>query len=301
MKFALLISATAAIKIQSEAGPSCGQIADHIYDQCDGNGDHGISWGEARKCGAPKAWKSEFLRVAGEDGIVDRAEFVGECRKHMGNAQTTATGGPTCGQIADHIYDQCDSNGDHGVSWGEARKCGAPKAWKGDFLRVAGEDGIVDRAEFIGECRKHMGNAQTEQGPPTCGQIADHIYDQCDSNGDHGVSWSEARKCGAPKAWKGDFLRVAGEDGIVDRAEFVGECRKHMGNAQTKQGPPCPAIADQLWKMCDGNGDGNINWTEAKKCGAGKEDKPIFDEIAGDDGKATKTEFIDACEAHFDQ
>ena len=229
MKFALLISATAAIKIQSEQGPSCGQIADHIYDQCDSNGDHGISWGEARKCGAPKQWKSEFLRVAGEDGIVDRAEFVGECRKHMGNAQTTATGGPTCGQIADHIYDQCDNNGDHGVSW------------------------------------------------------------------------SEARKCGAPKAWKGDFLRVAGEDGIVDRAEFVGECRKHMGNAQTKQGPPCPAIADQVWKICDGNGDGNINWAEAKKCGAGKEDKPFFDEIAGDDGKATKTEFIDACEAHFDQ
>ena len=217
-------------QLESAEGMDCGDIADKIYEHCDKNGDHGISWKEARGCGAPKKWKPAFLHVAGKDGIVDRKEFVDACEAHGGLAEVEAEEDMDCGDIADKIYEHCDKNGDHGISWKEARGCGAPKKWKPAFLHVAGKDGIVDRKEFVDACEAHGGLAEVEiDEDMDCGDIADKIYEHCDKNGDHGISWKEARGCGAPKSWKPAFLHVAGADKIVDRAEFVDACRAHGG------------------------------------------------------------------------
>ena len=59
MRFALLLAAVAAVKITIRDGPdgdgpdgpdgppTCPEIADHIWEACDHNGDEDITWKEA--------------------------------------------------------------------------------------------------------------------------------------------------------------------------------------------------------------------------------------------------------------
>lgn len=223
MKFAALIATAAAVKIEG-GQPTCGQIAKHVFNTCDGNGNGSITWGEARKCGAPKEWKGEFLRVAGDDKAVDRGEFMTECRRHLGDAQVTEQ--PSCQAIAGHIWDLCDHNDDGDITWKEARKCGASPDDKPIFDHIAGDDGRADQSEFISACEAHFNGDAQEQGGPSCKQIWGHIRKQCDASGDKHISWGEARKCGLPKDAKELFHHVAGEDGLVDRGEFLEACRQ---------------------------------------------------------------------------
>jgi hypothetical protein len=47
--------------------------------------------------------------------------------------------------------------------------------------------------------------------------MAQAIYQHCDKNGDHGISWKEARGCGAPKEAKPFFAHIdQNGDGVVD-------------------------------------------------------------------------------------
>ena len=64
---------------------------------------------------------------------------------------------------------------------------------------------------------------------------------------------------------------------------------------KAREGPPCQEIADTIWEHCDANGDHDITWREAKGCGAQPEDRPFFEQIAGEDGRAQKHEFVDFC------
>ena len=307
MKFSLLVATAAAIKIRSTEEveqPNCDDMVDMVFKHCDADGNDEISWKEARGCGAPKEAKAGFEHLAGKDGVVDKEELHDICEKYSkgGLAQEEKQG--HCGNMADAIYEHCDQNGDHGISWKEAKDCGAPKKWKGAFLHVAGKDGIVDKKEFVAACKAHGGLAEEEtQGQ--CGDMADQIYEHCDQNGDHGIDWKEASDCGAPKKWKPAFEHVAGKDGIVDRKEFVAACKAHGGLAeefelaqeQETQGN-CGNMADAIYDHCDQNGDHGIDWKEASDCGAPKKWKPAFEHVAGKDGIVDKKEFVAACKAH---
>jgi hypothetical protein len=120
-----------------------------VFEHCDGNGDGEISWAEASKCGAPEEFHAEFTKFAGANGTLDHDEFVTGCEEHMpeGLAQDQ------CEDVGEQILKQCDKNGDDMISWGEARKCGAPKKYRGEFLKIAGADKKVDGKEFLSACR----------------------------------------------------------------------------------------------------------------------------------------------------
>ena len=83
LALALVLATTQAAFVSQEDGPSCDDVARQIKEHCDKNDNDKISWKEAKACGAPKEFKKEFLRVAGEDKQVDYKEFMKECRKHM--------------------------------------------------------------------------------------------------------------------------------------------------------------------------------------------------------------------------
>merc|ERR1712166_313626 len=120
-------------------------------------------------------------------------------------------GPPSCEDIGEHILKQCDSSENRKISWKEAVVCGAPKDFKGEFLKVAGKDAEVDMSEFVKVCEAHMKDASSlaQEGPPSCNQIGEHILKQCDSSENRKISWKEAVVCGAPKDFKGEFLKVA--------------------------------------------------------------------------------------------
>ena len=160
MKFALLATTTAALKISStakveEEGPSCQRIANAVWHHCDGNGDGQITWAEASHCGAPAQFRPQFDAAAGTDGHLSRGEFLTACRAHGGEAEVEEEGAP-CGRIANHIYRACDSNSDGSLTWAEARGCGAPRRFRPQFEAAAGSDHELSRAEFVSACRAHQ-------------------------------------------------------------------------------------------------------------------------------------------------
>merc|ERR1712166_340949 len=95
-------------------------------------------------------------------------------------------GPPSCEDIGKHILKQCDSSENSKISWKEAVVCGAPKDFKGEFLKVAGKDAEVDMGEFVKVCEAHMedmkdGGSLAQEGPPSCELIGEHILKKCDS------------------------------------------------------------------------------------------------------------------------
>jgi hypothetical protein len=306
MKFALLVATTAAVRISSmeDKGPSCGDIWGMVTKHCDKDHDESISWKEARGCGAPKEAKDDFEAAAGSDGEVDKDEFMEECHKHMkggkGLAEVSVEGGH-CKRMAAAIWKHCDKDGDKHISWGEAKACGAPPAWKPKFLEVAGKDKEVDHKEFMDACKAHGGLAEEEEEVEGghCKRMAAAIWKHCDKDGDKHISWKEARGCGAPKHWKPQFMAVAGEDKEVDHAEFMDACKAHGGLAEEAKGPNCGDIWGMVRKHCDKDHDKTISWKEASACGAPKDFEPAFKHIAGKDGVVDKGEFMEVCHKHM--
>ena len=298
MKFQLiaLVASAQAIRIRSQGSsggpPNCSDMADAIYAHCDKNGDHGISWKEAKGCGAPADFKPAFDHIdADGDGVVDKPEFVGMCKKYGGGlAQGSSGGPPSCSDMADVIFEHCDADKNHEVSWKEARGCGAPADFKPVFEHIDQDgSGEVSRPEFMSECKKHMGLAQG--GPPSCNDVADMVFEHCDGNSDGELSWAEASKCGAPAEFKPEFTKHAGANGTLDHAEFVDGCNDHTGLAQDQ----CEDVGEQILKHCDKDGNDQISWKEAKRCGAPKQWKNKFLKIAGADKEIDGKEFLGAC------
>merc|ERR1712166_1289588 len=81
--------------------------------------------------------------------------------------------------------------------------------------------------------RSSKSDGPSSGGPPSCEDIGEHILKQCDSSENRKISWKEAVVCGAPKDFKGEFLKVAGKDAEVDMSEFVKVCEAHMKDASS--------------------------------------------------------------------
>merc|ERR1712195_251357 len=77
--------------------------------------------------------------------------------------------------------------------------------------------------------RSSKSDGPSSGGPPSCEDIGKHILKQCDSSENRKISWKEAVVCGAPKDFKGEFLKVA----EVDMGEFVKVCEAHMKDASS--------------------------------------------------------------------
>ena len=80
-----LVIATASVEAKGE--PSCNDIRKMVFEKCDANDDKKITWKEAKKCGAPRKFKPEFMDVAGKDRAVDGKEFMGKCKEMMGKGK----------------------------------------------------------------------------------------------------------------------------------------------------------------------------------------------------------------------
>ena len=71
-------------------------------------------------------------------------------------------------------------------------------------------------------------------------------------------------------------------------------------HSKQEERPSCTDIATMIYKKCNqGADDGAISWKEARDCGAPKEFKDEFHEVAGEDKKVDLDEFLAECEAHF--
>merc|ERR1712167_16371 len=279
---------------------------DKITHHCDKNGDDAITWKEASGCGAPKKWKPAFDKVAGKDGRVDEGEFMDACHAHgkKGLAELDEEEeGDHCDAIWDKITEHCDKDHSDTITWKEAAACGAPKKWKGHFLKVAGKDGQVDEGEFLDACHAHgkkgLAEEEEEEEGGHCKRMARAIWKHCDKDGDKHISWKEARGCGAPKEWKPKFEAVAGKDGLVSHKEFMGACRKHGLAEEEVEGGHCAKIWGAITHHCDKDHDDHITWKEARGCGAPKKFKPAFEHVAGKDGKVDEGEFMAACKKHM--
>jgi len=138
----------------------------------------------------------------------------------QGDAQQ---GPPTIDDHINRIFNKCDGNDDNKITWKEARACGAPKKFKAEFLKAAGTDKAVDRAELKAFFRAVMAppKGDAQQGPPSVSAIVNHIFKQCDEDTNGKITWAEASACGAPADFKPDFLKAAGTDKAVNRAELT--------------------------------------------------------------------------------
>merc|ERR1712166_805704 len=198
-------------------------------------------------------------------------------------------GPPSCEDIGEHILKKCDSSENRKISWKEAVVCGAPKDFKGEFLKVAGKDAEVDMGEFVKVCEAHRedgsslaqrggSDESSSAGPPSCEDGSGEeksLAQMCDCEDESGGMEKSLAQMRHPTC------EDIGERSLAQEGE-----------------PSCEQIGEAILNNCDSSKNEKISWKEAKKCGAPKAMKKKFLAVAGEDKEIEMKEWIPACEDH---
>jgi hypothetical protein len=255
------------------------------FEDVDTNGDGSIDREEARamfghdKDGNPDPeFDAEYDRISGDDGEVDHDEFMA-----AGDGDRDGDHEGRDGDDGPPRFEDVDTNGDGSIDREEARamfghdKDGNPDPeFDAEYDRIAGDDGMVDHAEYM---------AADDGGGGTCDECG-HEYTGAEGE-EHGhcnYEYENGDRCG-------DENNTAAE-----WEEHRNEYPDHFpddGGGDHDGGP--------RFEDVDANGDGLIDRDEARAMfGHDEEGNPDpefdaeYDRIAGDDGMVDHDEFMAA-------
>jgi Ca2+-binding EF-hand superfamily protein len=212
--------------------PSSTEMANTILKELDSDGNGALSTDEIGKGG--KRAQRILGADADKDGTVTLDELLSDISKNIGNMPTMMQP-PDDSDKASHIMDELDTNGD-GVLSTEEIDNGGERA-QVILGADADKDGTVTLDELLSDISKNIGNMQ----PPNDGDMASHIMDELDTNGD-GILSTEEIGNGGERA-----QRILGADadgdGNVTADELVSDISKKK-DEQNQSGQADQSVFD---------------------------------------------------------
>jgi Ca2+-binding EF-hand superfamily protein len=145
----------------------------------------------------------------------------------MSMASLFAMQKPSASDIVSQIMGKLDTDGNGALSTEEIGKSG--KFAKHLLKADADGDGVVTQDELLSDITKKMNNGIQ---PPSADDMASHILDELDTDGDGALSTDEINAGGdrAQRILNAD----TNSDGIVTKDELVADIQKNMASNQAR-------------------------------------------------------------------
>ena len=187
------------------------------FEAVDTNGDGSIDRDEARAMfgqddeGNPDPeFDAEYDRIAGDDGMVDHAEYMAADDGGGDHEDGDGYDGPP-------PFEDVDTNGDGSIDRDEARDFfGDEPNFDEEYDKVdANGDGMVDHDEYMASDGGDHEGGDGDDGPPP--------FEDVDSNGDGSIDREEARDYfGDEPNFDEEYDKVdTNGDGMVDHDEYM--------------------------------------------------------------------------------